>query len=459
MEVEERPAKIRKVEHTSNGENSKFIESLDESTGGPHNPDNDEEPQTESPELAKVVSQPLNVADPPKSLSKSQLKKIRREEEWKAKAAERKVWRKEKAKAKKERKRAEWLKNNSGESDQPSNSQSQAPRPPLHIRLPITIILDCDFDDLMTDKEIKSLSSQITRSYSDNRNAHLRVHLAISSFGGQLKERFDGTLATHYKSWKPIRFCPENHVQVSEFAKVWMTGKGGGKIAGALQESDIPDESSDDAKLAGEVVYLSSESSVTLERLKPYSTYIIGGLVDHNRYKGLCYKRATELGIKTAKLPIGEYLQMNSRSVLATNHVAEIMLKWLDLGNWGEAFMKVIPKRKGLTLKSSSSRLEPKGSGDSIQDDEEMGTDNEETKTDGGAGGMALSKREGGALESASSESESKESAARIHGVEDINTEDKEGTVALPESNGNGNASTSTNGEPSISKEPTNNAG
>lgn len=44
-------------------------------------------------------------------------------------------------------------------------------------------------------------------------------------------------------------------------------------------------------------------------------------------------------------------MEMQSRKVLATNHVNEIMVKWLECGDWGEAFMKVIPKRKGGQLK------------------------------------------------------------------------------------------------------------
>ena len=103
----------------------------------------------------------------------------------------------------------------------------------------------------------------------------------------------------------------------------------------------------------GEVIYLTSDSPHTLDRLKPYSTYIIGGLVDKNRHKGLCYKTACDKGVKTAKLPIGEYMEMQSRFVLATNHVVEIMIRWLECGDWGEAFMKVVPKRKGGRLKRS----------------------------------------------------------------------------------------------------------
>jgi tRNA (guanine9-N1)-methyltransferase len=96
-----------------------------------------------------------------------------------------------------------------------------------------------------------------------------------------------------------------------------------------------------------DIVYLSSDSPYTLDRLEPNTSYVIGGLVDKNREKGLCYKRARELGIRTARLPIGEYMVMQSRTVLATNHVVEIMLKWLEYENWGDAFLSVIPKRKG----------------------------------------------------------------------------------------------------------------
>ena len=174
-----------------------------------------------------------------------------------------------------------------------------------------------------------------------------------------MKERFDGILAKQYTSWKGFQFFEEDFVEVSEKAKEWMSGPEGGKVLGALKTSAESNslseqEQAEAAEEEGEVVYLSSESDNVLTHLKPNSTYIIGGLVDKNRHKGICHKRAVERGIKTAKLPIGEYLEMKSRQVLVTNHVLEIMLKWMEFGDWGKAFMAVMPERKGAKLKGDA---------------------------------------------------------------------------------------------------------
>ncbi|EHL02771.1 putative tRNA (guanine-N(1)-)-methyltransferase [Glarea lozoyensis 74030] len=158
-----------------------------------------------------------------------------------------------------------------------------------------------------------------------------------------------------------------------------MRGKEGGVLAGALAETiDGVQESSERHSVIENVapieqledtkpklVYLSSDSPNTLERLSPNTSYIIGGIVDKNRHKGLCYKKACERGIPTAKLPIGEFLTMQSRTVLTVNHVVEIMLKWLETGDWGEAFLKVIPKRKEAKLKTTRSESENKDDEDS----------------------------------------------------------------------------------------------
>lgn len=63
------------------------------------------------------------------------------------------------------------------------------------------------------------------------------------------------------------------------------------------------------------LVYLTADSETTLDVLDPKHIYIIGGLVDRNRWKGLTMKKAEDQGIQTAKLPIGTYLKMSSSQV------------------------------------------------------------------------------------------------------------------------------------------------
>ena len=306
------------------------------------------------------TTHPLALADAEtQHLSKNKLKKLKRDQQWEENRVKRKAKRKEKVQEKKQRKRAAREEINPNLPAQPKavtstkeadfNGSSRKPRRPQYTRLPITIVLDCGFDDIMMDKERKSLGSQITRCYSDNHKAPYQAHLAISSFGGHLKERFDGLLAGNYHSWKNVRFLDNDFVEAITQANQWMRGDQGGKLDGMFaKKGNAPEEGAED----GEVVYLSSDSPNTLTELRPYSTYIIGGLVDRNRHKGICYKKAMDRGIKTAKLPIGDYMQMTSRFVLATNHVVEIMLRWLELGDWGKAFLQVVPKRKGGTLKN-----------------------------------------------------------------------------------------------------------
>lgn len=362
MESEERPSKMRKLEHAGDVENSESLDSAPVNGAAAANTDtlDLERPPAAAQDqgVSDLAKTPVEGDSTAPKLSKNQLKKQKRLERWEAGREDRKLKRKEKIKAKKERKRHAWAENHANSEE----CQPLPARPLRHtdgagVQVPITVIFDCDFEDLMFENELKSLGLQITRCYSDNRKAPYRCHLAVSSFGGKLKERFDGILAKQYTSWKGVKFLEEDFVNASEMAKEWMKGEKGGAIAGALNTAKTGSEQHGEAAKAGdegEVVYLSAESDVTLERLKPNSTYIIGGLVDKNRHKGLCYKRAMDRGIKTAKLPIGEFLQMKSRQVLVTNHVLEIMLKWLEFDDWGKAFMEVIPKRKGGVLKGEA---------------------------------------------------------------------------------------------------------
>lgn len=417
-ESEERPSKIRKLNSPD--------ESIDPLQGDSPSIDLPTSQADHDEEDSKVNQVSSTTNDPP--LSRNQLKKLRKREQWEAgkdyRKDKRRALHKEKQARKAEARRELNEKIARGEIERPVVKPRTGPRRP--IQTPVAFVLDCDFDDLMSEKEIISLSAQITRCYSDNKSTPYRVHLAISSWGGALKTRFENVLASNHLSWKGVRFYEGDFVNAGKDLDGIMRGRDGGKLVGALappvsetsltedvktvldpdsskpeptfeaitssvqaeakpdsipkvEASEVevglkPEQSSEaDAEIQAEeqpepsIVYLTADSDDTLSVLSPNITYIIGGIVDKNRHKGICYKRATERGIKTARLPIGEYMTMQSRSVLAVNHVVEIMLAWMETGDWGEAFLKVIPKRKEAKLKTNGKAQSDAGGKDGEQ--------------------------------------------------------------------------------------------
>ncbi|ROT35748.1 hypothetical protein SODALDRAFT_328133 [Sodiomyces alkalinus F11] len=309
-------------------------------------------------------------------LSKNQLRKLKRKAQWEEAREERKHKRREKRHERAARRRSEketLLADAAAAGLDPATVLPAKPKPVAGTRVPVALILDCDFEEYMRENELISLASQVTRCYSDNRRSPVQTHLYISSYKGKLRERFETTLKSQHVHWKGVKLVEGDYVEAARDAAEAMRGPHGGEVIDVLKGDDgkpalrrdetdptpqaepepepEPEPTEEELK---SIVYLSAESPNTLDRLEPNTNYIIGGLVDRNREKGLCHRRARERGIRTAKLPIGEYLQMASRRVLATNHVVEIMLKWLELGDWGKAFLEVIPKRKGGVLKGTA---------------------------------------------------------------------------------------------------------
>ena len=422
-ESEERPQKLRKLDHDASKTAEPTQDAASSSANAQHEVDEAESTEVDGTESGKHRSPKIlpsddtnktgneghNEGSPLKGqnggdqpISKNQLKKLKKRQQWEDGRDDRKAKRKQKTVEKRERVR-EARREEAAKHD---GIQPQTPprRPRNQIKLPMTIMIDCGFDHLMVEKELISLGSQVTRAYADNTRTPFPVHLVISSWDGKLKERFDTVLSKHYENWKGVKFTSDDFAVASKQAWHDMIGAKGGKLAGAFEEfacfhndervspvkirdpvtgikvydarpeGDIPPENPspshpepaqppaerpglelvmhpEEIENNGEIIYLTSDSPDTLQYLNPYSTYIVGGLVDKNRHKGICYKTACNKQIRTAKLPIGEYMEMQSRQVLATNHVVEIMLRWLECGDWGDAFMQVIPKRKGGRLR------------------------------------------------------------------------------------------------------------
>ncbi|GBC06404.1 hypothetical protein RclHR1_06800008 [Rhizophagus clarus] len=242
--------------------------------------------------------------DPQQKLSKNALKKLRKQQKWEETREARKLALKEKDKRKKEEKRK-------------ARELGLIQLPPKKTKVEqipsdMKVVIDLSFDELMTDAEITSLTLQLSRCYSANRSATRPVNLYFTSYGGRVQERFNTKLQNHI-NWKNVAF---------ETRTYW------------------------DCFNKEKLVYLTADSNEYVQELDEKKIYIIGGLVDKNRHKNICYNKSQRDEIASAQLPIGNYIQLSTRKVLAVNHVFEILVRWLECKDWEKSFLEVIPQRK-----------------------------------------------------------------------------------------------------------------
>ncbi|KAM9827241.1 tRNA methyltransferase 10 homolog A [Neosynchiropus ocellatus] len=283
------------------------------------------------------VNSQLNVAgnNEPENLSKRQRKKLLRQQKWE----EERELRKQKRKERKQQRR-EQRQSNTAHKEETGDGLCAWKHPrrevtPSHVR----VVLDCSYDDLMPIKDIRKLHRQVQRCYAENRRALHPVQLLITSLGGQLKETMDEK-DRGWVNWKDISIKAEHY-------------------------SDIIAKD--------QLVYLTSDSPNVLEKLDDSKAYIIGALVDHNHHKGISFDRANVLGIDHAQLPLSNFVKMNSRKVLAVNHVLEIILAFLEKCNWKDAFFTVLPQRKGATaVDEQANDMPDKEASDSDSDPEDQ---------------------------------------------------------------------------------------
>ncbi|XP_028330049.1 tRNA methyltransferase 10 homolog A [Gouania willdenowi] len=268
---------------------------------------------------AAVSSQPMPDSSSPKAgsptrssetepaLSKRQKKKLLKQQKWE----EEKDLRKEKRKERKQQRRLQ--RQNQPEVERDSQISRKRPRGCL-VPCSLKVVVDCSFDSLMLIKDVQKLQKQIQRCYAENRRATSPVQLYLTSFGGQLKDNME-LKDKGWRNWKDITVEDKHYSEV--LAK-------------------------------DELVYLTSDSPNVLKELDQTKAYVIGGLVDHNHHKGITFEKAKEFGIEHAQLPLSCFIKMNSRKVLAVNHVFEIILAYLEKGSWQEAFCTILPQRKGV---------------------------------------------------------------------------------------------------------------
>ncbi|KAI8323375.1 hypothetical protein GQ54DRAFT_113051 [Martensiomyces pterosporus] len=238
-------------------------------------------------------------------LSRNQKKKLMHQEEWDLRSEEFKEKQRQRNRESRKRKRTRIA---LGEAAPTKRKPSE------QVHSGVRIAIDMDFDEKMTEREVKSMCSQVMRCYSANRQAAKHVDLHVTKLHGKCRERFDTALEQH-KGWS------------EEFVK-------------------MHDKEYVDLFPKEELVYLTADSPNVIEKLDPKKVYIVGGIVDKNRYPRLTLDKAEEQGIAHGQLPIGKYVQMSSRKVMTVNQIFEMLMKFIELGDWKTAFLDVIPQRK-----------------------------------------------------------------------------------------------------------------
>lgn len=99
--------------------------------------------------------------------------------------------------------------------------------------------------------------------YSSNRNSQYPFNLIFTSINGRTKERLDGFSDAAHTRWKGTEWWEEG------YERLW------------ANTTDVEEIKA----IKRQVVYLTADTDADLLELRPDETYIIGGIVDHNRYK------------------------------------------------------------------------------------------------------------------------------------------------------------------------------
>ncbi|XP_023294494.2 tRNA methyltransferase 10 homolog A [Lucilia cuprina] len=253
---------------------------------------------------------------PPTPFSKNQLKKQRKLAQYEQVRKEKRQKEKERQKQKRKEAAEKGLPIRTGPSRKELKKKQQAA---VENENALRIAIDLDCDDMMSERDVAKCVKQCLRIYTINRRSErpVQLHLTgIKSEGNIHKclKKNDG-----WENWQLKYHFDEDHLKVFQ-----------------------PNS---------QLVYLTSESDTVLESLEPSNVYCIGGLVDHNHHKNYCHDKATREGLRTARLPLGENVDMKTRTVLTTYHVFEILVRVAEGKSWAEAILQTIPPRKGAKLK------------------------------------------------------------------------------------------------------------
>lgn len=224
------------------------------------------------------------------------------------------------------------------------------------------VVVDCSFDDLMTAGERVSITQQLVRCYASVRRAAVPLRLYLTSMDeARLQALRAITGSAHWgigTTMQPFEavFCGITDA-ASSAAGSGSAAAGSSEVATRVGCLELPRAADGVGKM--KVVYLSADSATEIDALDSGTTYVVGGIVDRNRFKGLTESKARALGIATARLPLEHHLKLLGAWALTTCHVVAILQHWCDSRNWGAACAAAVPARKHEPVAMSTSTADP----------------------------------------------------------------------------------------------------
>ncbi|KAG1659911.1 tRNA methyltransferase 10 A [Nymphon striatum] len=235
-----------------------------------------------------------------KPLSKNQLKKLAKREKWLKEKTDRRA--KERIIARQKRK----TKIEKGIDVGPSRKTLKKAKM-VDSNCKVNVVIDLGVSHLMTDRESSKLFKQIQRCYAINRREENPVQFYLTSHEKEVLDKMKNV--NGYQNWD-INFRKECFSEVFDKSKI---------------------------------VYLTSDSNNIIDKLEDGKAYIIGGLVDHNRLKKICFNRSIEKKRCTCKIANrSKYFDDNEQNF----NLFTILLHVANSHSWKKALSDVIPQRK-----------------------------------------------------------------------------------------------------------------
>lgn len=185
------------------------------------------------------------------------------------------------------------------------------------------IMVDCGYDPLMTPSEMCSLTKQLAHSYSGVKRVDMRKGCARLILAGLGPSRVEALKKiTGVGAWRVYATAlPLETLLPGAITKA-------GEVAGvgAGEETTMPAPIGDSIGIGSpppfhdlaslprdKVVYLTHEAEEVVWEFKAGVVYVVGGLVDRNRHKGVTASKAAKLGLRVARLPLEETFEADTQ--------------------------------------------------------------------------------------------------------------------------------------------------